>query len=333
MVLPTAGDYTSIAAGVGLGAADSLAVETAYSLALEWSLNNYGIMRQFVSKRPERVAHPAQTVTMKKWNYFSEAAVTAAKTPLNEVQDVAARRLPATTNVVIEATEHGDVVEHTEFFEGRALVPFEAAKARTLADQSAKVIDELIQDQILADKSADIDDLTESDSVTGVGEGLITAERIREMAIQFLEDNVPTYAGGFYFAVSQPRVLADIRREAGVGGWRNPKDYMDSNLLKALPNEVGEFEGFRYISNNRVRTTAAAAADAQAFTLYAFGSGGLAEHVVTAPQVRVAPQTDALRRFHGLGWYFDMGWKVYEPLAIQVLSVNATGGDVAPVPA
>lgn len=322
MVLPTAGDYTSIAAGVGLGAADSLAVETAYSLALEWSLNNYGIMRQFVSKRPERVAHPAQTVTMKKWNYFSEAAVTAAKTPLNEVQDVAARRLPATTNVVIEATEHGDVVEHTEFFEGRALVPFEAAKAMTLADQSAKVIDELIQDQILADKAGDIDDVAGT-----AGTGLITADRIRELAIQFLEDNVPTYQGGFYFLVSTPRVLADVRSEAGTGGWRNPKDYMDSDLLKALPNEVGEFEGFRYISNNRVRTTAASGTSAQTFHAYAFGSGGLAEHVVTAPQVRVAPQTDALRRFHGLGWYFDMGWKVYEPLAIQVLDVGATGAD------
>jgi N4-gp56 family major capsid protein len=327
MVLPTGGDYTSIAAGVGLGAADSLAVETAYSLALEWSLNNYGIMRQFVSKRPERVAHPAQTVTMKKWNYFSEAAVNAAKTPLNEVQDVNARRLPAVTNVVIEAQEHGDVVEHTEFFEGRALVPFEAAKARVLADQSAKVIDELIQDQILSDKSGDILDLTSSDAVTGEGEGLITAENIREMGLRFLEENVPTYSGGFYLAVSQPRVLADIRREAGTGGWRNPKDYMDSHLLTMLPNEVGEFEGFRFVSNNRIRTTAADGADAQAFTLYAFGSGGLAEHVVTAPQVRVSPQTDALRRFHGLGWYFDMGWKVYEPKAVKVITSTAKGAD------
>ena len=103
MVLPTAGDYTSIVAGAGLGDDTSLAVETTYSLALEWALNNYGIMRQFVSKRPEAVPHPAQTVTLKKWNYFSEAAVTAAKTPLNEVADVAARRLPAGTNVVIEA--------------------------------------------------------------------------------------------------------------------------------------------------------------------------------------------------------------------------------------
>jgi len=324
MVLPTGGDYTSIAAEAGLGAADSLAVETAYSLALEWSLNNYGIMRQFVSKRPERVAHPAQTVTMKKWNYFSEAAVTAAKTPLNEVQDVSARRLPAVTNVVIEAEEHGDVVEHTEFFEGRALVPFEAAKARVLADQSAKVIDELIQDQILADKAGDIGTWGDDGTVT-----TITAENIREAAVKFLEDNVPTYRGGFYFAVSQPRVLADIRREAGTGGWRNPKEYMDSALLRALPNEVGEFEGFRFVSNNRIRTTAADTDTAQQFTAYLFGSGGLAEHVVTGPQVRVSPQTDALRRFHGLGWYFDMGWKVYEPLAIQVLTGEATGGDPA----
>lgn len=321
MVLPTAGDYTSIAAGTGLGAADSLAVETAYSRALDWALNNAGIMRQFVSKRPEAVPHPAQTVTMKRWNYFSEAAVTAAKTPLNEVQDVAARRLPAVTNVVIEAFEHGDVVEHTEFFEGRALVPFEAAKAQVLADQSAKVIDELIQDQILADKAGAIEDLAGTD-----GTGKVTADIIREAAVKFLEDNVPTM-GGYYFFVTQPRVLADVRSTAGTGGWRAPKDYVDSALLKALPNEVGEFEGFRYISNNRIRSTAASGTSAQTFYAYLFGTGALAEHVVTAPQVRVSPQTDALRRFHGLGWYFDMGWKVYEPKALQVLDLGATGAD------
>lgn len=317
MVLPTAGNYTSIAAGTGLGASDSLAVETTYSLALNWALNNSPIMRQFVSMRPEAVPHPAQTVTMKKWNYFDEAAVTSAKTPLNEVADVAARRLPAVTNVVIEAAEYGDVVEHTEFFEGRALVPFEAAKAKTLADQSAKVIDELIQDQILAD-------ITET--VKGEGVKVVAAD-IREAGITFLENNVPTYEGGFYYFVAHPRVLADIRVEAGTGGWRVPKDYVDGSLLRALPNEMGEFEGFRYISNNRVRTVAAGTGTDQRWNAYLFGAGGLAEHVVTAPQVRVAPQTDALRRFHGLGWYFDMGWKVYEPLAIQVLQATATGAD------
>jgi len=317
MVLPTSGDYTSIAAAAGLGASDSLAVETSYSLALEWALNNYGIMRQFVSKRPEQVPHPAQTVTMKKWNYFSEAAVTAAKTPLNEVADVAARRLPAVTNVVIEAAEYGDVVEHTEFFEGRALVPFEAAKATTLADQSAKVIDELIQDQILAD-------ITETVKAEGIK---VLAADVREAGLQFLEDNVPTYGGGFYYFVGHPRVLGDLRAEAGFGGWRVPKEYVDASALKALPNELGEFEGFRFISNNRVRSRAADSDEAQRFNSYLFGAGGLAEHVVTAPQVRVAPQTDALRRFHGLGWYFDMGWKVYEPLAIKVIQATATGAD------
>jgi N4-gp56 family major capsid protein len=317
MVLPTAGNYTSIAAGTGLGADTSLALEATYSLALDWALNNYGIMRQFVSKRPEAVPFPAQTVVLKKWNYFDEAAVTSAKTPLNEVADVSARRLPAVSNVVIEAAEYGDVVEHTEFFEGRALVPFEAAKATTLADQSAKVIDELIQDQILAD-------ITETVKTEGTK---VVAGDIREAALQFLEDNVPTYAGGFYYFVAHPRVLGDIRTEAGLAGWRNPKEYIDSSLLKALPNELGEFEGFRFISNNRVRAAAAGSGTDQRWNSYLFGQGGLAEHVVTAPSVRVAPQTDALRRFHGLGWYFDMGWKVYEPLAVKVISATATGAD------
>jgi N4-gp56 family major capsid protein len=319
MVLPNSGDFTSIAAEAGLGAADSLAVETAYSRALRWSLNNQGIMRQFVTVRPQDVPHPAQTITMKKWNYFSESAVTAAKTPLDEETDVAARRLPAVTNVVIEAHEHGDVVTSTEFFRGRALVPFEAAKARILADQSAKVIDELIQDQILSDVTP---------TVKNEGETL-EASDIVEAGLQFLEDNVPAYAGGSYILVGHPRVLADIRGEAGMGGWRVPKEYTNDGLLRMLPNELGQFEGFRFISNNRVRSAAADVGTAQTFNSYLFGADGLAEHVVTAPEVRVSPQTDMLRRFQGLGWYFDMGWKVYEPKAVKVITSTATGADPA----
>jgi N4-gp56 family major capsid protein len=319
MVLPNSGDFTSIAAEAGLGAADSLAVETAYSRALRWSLNNQGIMRQFVTVRPQDVPHPAQTITLKKWNYFSESAVTAAKTPLDEETDVAARRLPAVTNVVIEAHEHGDVVTSTEFFRGRALVPFEAAKARILADQSAKVIDELIQDQILSDVTP---------TVKNEGETL-EASDIVEAGLQFLEDNVPAYAGGSYILVGHPRVLADIRGEAGMGGWRVPKEYTNDGLLRMLPNELGQFEGFRFISNNRVRSAAADVGTAQTFNSYLFGADGLAEHVVTAPEVRVSPQTDMLRRFQGLGWYFDMGWKVYEPKAVKVITSTATGADPA----
>jgi hypothetical protein len=43
--------------------------------------------------------------------------------------------------------------------------------------------------------------------------------------------------------------------------------------------------------------------------------------------VRVSPQTDMLRRFQGLGWYFDMGWKVYEPKAVKVITSTAKGAD------
>src|SRR5690606_24296392 len=204
------------------------------------SLNNQGIMRQFVTVRPQDVPHPAQTITMKKWNYFSEAAVNAAKTPLDEETDVAARRLPAVTNVVIEAHEHGDVVTSTQFFRGRALVLFEAAKARILADQSAKVIDELIQHQIL------------SDITRTVQAGMLAAEETVVAGLQVLADNVPAVAGGSDIRVGRPHVLAGIRGEAGMGGWRVPKEYTNYGLLRRLPNALGQFGGFSFISNNRV---------------------------------------------------------------------------------
>src|SRR5665647_2664187 len=48
-------------------------------------------------------------------------------------------------------------------------------------------------------------------------------------------------------------------------------------------------------------------------------TGAVAENVIVEPSVVIGPQVDKLRRFHTVGWYGDLGFKVYEEKAIQRL--------------
>jgi N4-gp56 family major capsid protein len=317
MTLPgTAGDFTSYSGTPGL--TDNL-VQTAYDLYVRYALNSMPIFRQFVSVRPERQPHPGDAVVLQRFNYTSEANVTAGKTPLTEEADVAPTKLPATTPVTLTPTEYGRVVSHTKKLAGRTLVPFEEYKARYIADEAAKVMDEVIQDKLKAG-------ITET-TTTGGAENLLTATDVveagdlRAQATKFLENNVPTYDGEFYVAVAHPRVINSLRAAAGSGNWRIAKEYTNDGLLR-LAGEMGEFEGFRFVSNNRVRK-GVGASSAVTYNTFFFGQGGLAEAVVTEPGAVVGPQVDNLRRFFTLGWYADIDWAVYEPKAIDILISGA----------
>lgn len=325
MTLPgTAGQFTSLSGTPGL--TDNL-VQTAYDLYVRYALNSMPIFRQFVTVRPERQPHPGDAVVLQRYNWTSEANVTAAKTPLTEEADVSPKKLPATTPVTLTPTEYGSVVSHTKKLSGRTLVPFEEYKARFIADEAAKVMDEVVQDKI---KAGVTETFVAANEAATTDNDILQADDLRAIAVRFLENNVPSYDGQFYVGVLHPRVINDIRKLAGSGNWRIAKEYTDDGLLR-LAGEMGEFEGFRFISNNRVRKGTGSTTpdpDVVTYNNYFFGQGGLAEAVVTEPGAVVGPQVDNLRRFFTLGWYADIDWAVYEEKAIQVV-ISGAGGTPA----
>lgn len=322
MTLPgSAGQFTSLTGTPGL--TDNL-VQTAYDLYVRYALNSMPIFRQFVTVRPERQPHPGDAVVLQRFNWTSEANVTAGKTPLTEEADVNPSKLPATTPVTLTPTEYGRVVSHTRKLAGRTLVPFEEYKARYIADEMAKTMDEVIQDKIKAG-------ITETTADGGAESALtttdvLTAGHIRGVVTRFQRDNVSPYDGQFYVGVLHPDVINDLRGAAGSGNWRIAKEYTDDTLLR-YANEMGEFEGVRFVANNRVRLgvgDVTPTPDVVTYNNYFFGQGGLAEAVVSEPGAVVGPQVDNLRRFFTLGWYADIDWAVYEPKAIQDVITSAT---------
>jgi N4-gp56 family major capsid protein len=347
MVLPVASGFQTSAQAqpsLALGTSGTKAgiVKDAYDLTFDHVLNSKGILYNFVTRTPSNPDHNAKTVVMQRFQYLADAG-NEANVTLSETADVTASAVPTPLDVTVTAAEYGRLIAYTEFFDDIAMVPFDRYLAGLLADDAAKFLDNLTQTTIVAGKgTANTGDLgirvvdggvtTKVTSANlATAEALLTPadilsnDNVRDIAIGFLEKDVPTWDGQNYVGVAHPRVIADLREEAGVGGWRSAKEYMNDPALKLLPNEYGIFEGVRLVSNNRVRQ-GTGASTAKTYRTYWFGRDALVKHAFRAPTTVIAPQTDGLRRFFGLGWKATLGLSIYEPKAIEVTSTSSSRG-------
>lgn len=325
-----ANEYTSVATLPGLA---TELVQPVYDKAVKEARRSLPTIRDFVDVRPEAPAMRGSSVSMERFNWFSEAAVTAAKTPLTEEADVDSTKVPAPTKVTVTPTEHGFAVTHTLKLSNRVFAPFDGFKARAIADHQIRVMDELIQDKIIAGVTGSQvlygGDAT-SNGTLDINDKL-SAAKVRAVVSHFRANSVPTWDGQFYAAVLHPYQVHDLREETGSGSWRVPNEYGTSQS-KIWNGEFGEFEGVRFVQNNRVRIaqdgSGTGGTQIHSIQSYFFGRRGLAEHVVVEPHVVMGPPTDKLGRFFTLGWYGDFGHAVYDPGCIYRV-VTATSLDAA----
>lgn len=313
-------EYTSIATTPGIA---TELVQDVWDLAVRECLNETPTARQFVDVRPIRPMAKGSSVTIEKFEYFSEATLTAMKAALGEETDVDSVKAPKPTPVTITPAEHGAVVARTRKLDNRTFAPIDPYLARLIADSMAKVVDELLQDQIIADTTA---------TLVGGGTGIndviatdvLTAAEVRKAVTRLRTDKALPWFGGFYAGLVHPHVVLDLRVETGAGGWRVPNEY-GASQDRIWRGEIGEFEGARFVENARVRTQDNTnATPNRVYQNYIIGRGALAEHVLEEPHVVIGPVTDNLNRFHKIGWYGDFGFKVFETKAIKRIVSSAS---------
>lgn len=311
-----ADQYTSIATTPGLG--DNL-VTQAYDLAVAWVLRETPQFRMFVSKRPERPTHNGTSIRLQKFDYFSAAAVTAAKTPLVEEADVDAVKMPPTTFVDLTPKEYGFVVRRTNLLKLKSMVSVDEAIARALATHQGEVLDELVQDKL--DTATNIIYAGDSTSqITVDAADKVDAADVRKAVTKLRTAKALPWTGNAYAASVHPHVVHDLREETGSGSWRVPSEY-GASQERIWKGEIGEFEGAVFYSNARTRRTTDGAASAAVYRTTFFGREGLAEAVAEEPHTVATPQTDNLRRFTAWGWYGVLDWAIYRQEAlVQVRS-------------
>jgi N4-gp56 family major capsid protein len=313
-----ANQYTSMATTPGL--ADNT-VKLMYDFAIGLVFRETSIYRQWTDKRPERVNGPAQTITLQKQDYFGTAAVTAAKTPLNEEQDVDSTKLPPTITVNLTVNEYGAAVTKTKVLRYFSFADVDAIAARTVGMHMAETMDELVQD-VMATGSQVLRAQSRASTVTITATDYIRATDVRRAVTKLRANKVPDF-GGFYMAGIHPHVIHDLREETGSGSWRVPSEY-GTTQMNIWNGEFGVFEGVRFVQNTRTRTALDGATSGKVYRTWVLGREAIAEKVVEEPSSVVAPVVDKLQRFSTLGWYGVLGWALYRDESIMRLETSSS---------
>ncbi len=306
--------YTSILSGSPNGYAVNT-VKTAYDLAFGMVLRETPAYRAWVSSRGiSNQTQPGQTVVLQKYDWFNAAAVTAAKTPLNEEQDVQARALPKTQTVSVTINEYGDASIITKLLESTSMGQVDSYAVTALGNQCAEVMDELVQDvMVTATQVIRAGNKAATNLITAADE--LTSADLRKAVTKLRSNKVPAIDGVNYAAGIHPKVSHDLREETGSGGWRVPQEYgVSQNRLWV--GETGQWEGLRFMENTRTRNAASGASSAQVYQTYVQGREVIVERVVENPHTVFGPQVDKLGRFRTLGWYGLLGWAMYRNEAI-----------------
>lgn len=295
-------------------------VKPAYDLLFRWALTAAPQYRQFVDVRPQQPTMQGNSVTLELNQYFSEATVTAAKTPLNELLDVEAISLPATSTVVLTPLEYGFANVRTLKLANRTMVAVDPVIARAVADHERKVIDSLLQDKLANATNKQYTGAATSIGTTAATHTL-TADLVRKAVLQLRVNQSVPWFGDLYAVGIHPTAVYELRRETGSGGWRVPNEYGcdQSNIWRG---EIGAFEGARFVENARTRVAADGAVSAFVARSYFFGREALAEAVVTEPGIVLGPQVDRLQRFQPIGWYGDLDFQIFRN---ESLVVNYSG--------
>jgi len=299
--------FTSIAT---TGGYSTTTVQPAYDLLFRWALNASPQYRQFVDTRPAQVPMTGSSQTIQLNQYFSDATVTAAKTPLGEEVDVQAVKMPATVPVTLTPLEYGFANVRTLKLANRTMVAIDPVIARAVADHARKTVDALIQDKLANATNTQFCGAATS-IVTTTNATTLTADLVRRAVLALrVRQSVPWF-GDLYAVGCHPAAVYELRRETGSGGWRVPSEY-SSGLRDGIWNgEIGAFEGARFVENARTRVAADGAASAFVARSYFFGREALAESIVTEPGVVIGPVIDRLNRFKPIGWYGDMDFQVF----------------------
>lgn len=300
-----ANQYTSIATTPGLS---DNTVKTMYDFAIDLVFRETSIYRQWCDKSPVAVNGPGQTIVLQKQDYFGTAAVTAAKTPLNEEQDVDSIKLPPTLTVNLTVNEYGAAVTKTKLLRHMSFADVDGIAARTVGMHMAEVLDELVQD-VMATGTQVLRAQSRASTVTVAATDYLRATDIRRGVTKLRANKVPDF-NGFYMLGVHPHVIHDIREETGSGSWRVPQEY-GTNQSMIWNGEFGAFEGVRYVQNTRTRTALDGVSSGKVYRSWLLGREAIAERVVEEPSSVISPVTDKLQRFTSFGWYGLLGWALY----------------------
>lgn len=287
-------------------------VTTAYDLMIRKPLRSKLWFDPVAQVNSTKQSHRGASVS-----FFFTGDLAAATTPLTETADVSAVAISDST-LNVSMTEYGNAVITTAKLRGTALAAVDPVAAERIARNAALTVDTLARTALEATTN------TVADTTAN-----LSASDVRSAFVNLSENNVEPWDGEFYLAFIHPRQALDLRAATDLAGWRAPQVY-GSDQRKIMNGEIGEFEGFRFISTNRVSTAGSGATGT--FNSLFLGAEALAKAHSDAPGFGPMPSvvlgdiTDKLKRFQPVGWYWLGGYKVFRNEAVHEIHTRSSLG-------
>ena len=274
-------------------------VQTAYDQYVRMALRSIPVMRAIADVKPVQQAMPGSSVV---FSIYSDLA--AATSTLTETTDVSSVALGNPSQVTVTLQEYGSAVTTTKKLNLTSFNDVDAALADIIAYNAADSIDQVVAGVLTAGTNV-IYAGTATSTNTVSSSMTLSVSDIREAVVQLRTNKALPRIGELYAAYVHPRQSADLRAEAGTGGFQELTKYVDRTPFVA--GAVGVLEGAFVVETPRVPYTT----NSQSVNVYKAiiaGREALAEAMAQDISTVIGPEIDALRRFRTIGWYYFGGF-------------------------
>ena len=195
--------------------------------------------------------------------------------------------------------------------------------ADLLGDQGGLSIDQLARNDAYDDETGAAYCENASGYIFGGSTAVdIKSDDVRRAFTKLDSSNVPKPDGQYYIAIVHPNIIATLRAEtiAAGGTWRAPKEYLNEGQLK-LAGEVGEWEGFRFVSTTNVYTSGSGSTTQ--YYSYFLGKQAIGRWIQSPYRVVVQRGWNAHDNLLTVAWDIVGGWKNIRANALYKINSTA----------
>lgn len=272
--------------------------------------------------KPTRQTNPGATVTFQFWTEM--AAVSAAIAESTDIDAVAI----GDSQVTVTLAEYANAANTTFKVRATSFLEVDRDVANLIGYNAGISLDTVARNIVQAGTNVRYAGAATS-RVTVAAAHTLAAANVRRAFTDLERANVAQF-GGLYNAVIHPDVKYDLRAETGAAAWRDPHTYSQPNEI--WTGEIGEFEGFRFISSPRspVFVDAGVTSTVDVYRTLFMGRQAIAKAYSNAegngplPRVIAGPVIDKLRRFHPLSWFWFGGYSVFRQDSLRAVESSSS---------
>lgn len=304
-------------------------VKAAYDRSIFNALRKHLHFDGVADVKPTMQTHPGSSV-----QFTINTDLSIASTSINESVDVSPATLASSTETVT-LNEYGNLVTVTEKLLGLSFdVPaFDRGAAERVAWNAVESLDAIAVNTLRTGSNVKYAGQA-TGRTTVIPTDELDAHDVRVAATDLYASNAQPFDNGMFRSFIHPHVAIDLREETGAAAWRDPHTYSDPGAI--YNGSIGAFESFEFVQTPNEQLIFADAGSSTTLTdVYRtifLGKQALAKAWSSAvsgphPQVRIAPPTDGLQRFHRVGWYWLGGYGLFRDDAMRAVESASSVGD------